>query len=148
MVVWKTEKQTQTVFTGHDYAIDRVRVVNTETFLTASQDGGVFLWNTRKKKPIFKHQSAHHGSWISSLGVLQNTDLFATGAGDHKLNIYQLANDLKSFNVLQNLPTEGITTDIKLRDGLLLAVCSDEHRLGRWLTDRCRNHIKIFSYKM
>lgn len=148
VIVWKTEKQTQTVFAGHDYAIDRVRVVNTETFLTASQDGGVFLWSTRKKKPIFKHQGAHSGSWISSLAVLPNTDLFASGAGDHHINIYQLAEDLKSFSVIQRLPTDGITTDIKLRDNMLLAVCSDEHRLGRWVTDKCRNHIKIFPYQL
>lgn len=148
VIVWKTEKQTQTVFNGHDYAIDRVRVVNTEMFLTGSQDGGVFLWSNRKKKPIFKYPGAHNGTWVSSLTVLPNTDLFVSGACDHQLNIYQLASDLKSFSLLQRLPTEGITTDLKLCEGLLLAVCSDEHRLGRWLTDRCRNHIKIFPYQL
>jgi ribosomal RNA-processing protein 9 len=125
VIVWKTEKQTQTVFSGHDYAIDRVRVVNTENFLTASQDGGVFLWTSRKKKPIFKVQHAHTGSWISALAVLSNTDLFATGAGDHQLNIYQIAEDIKSFKVIARLPTEGIVTDLKLHGNTLFTVSSD-----------------------
>jgi ribosomal RNA-processing protein 9 len=85
----------------------------------------VFLWTSRKKKPIFKLQNAHKGNWIGALAVLPNSDLFATGACDHKLNIYQLTEDIKSFKVIAQLPTEGIVTDLKLHGNTLFAVLSD-----------------------
>jgi ribosomal RNA-processing protein 9 len=59
IVLWKTEKQTQMIFEGHDYAIDRVRAVNEEKFITASQDGSVNLWSQKRKKPIYKYSKAH-----------------------------------------------------------------------------------------
>lgn len=28
VIIWKTEKETQAVYNGHDYAIDKVRMIN------------------------------------------------------------------------------------------------------------------------
>lgn len=104
VLVWKTEKQTQTIFSGHDYAIDRVRTINSEYFLTGSQDGGIFLWTTKKKKPIYKMHDCHKGRWICSLSVLPNTDMFVSGSYDGLINIYQVGSDLKAFRRVGQLP--------------------------------------------
>lgn len=148
VVVWKTEKQTQTIFNGHDYAIDRVRVINTEHFVTGSQDGSVQLWTAKKKKSIFKVPLAHGNNWVVSLGNIPNTDLFASGSYNGNINICQLASDLKSFKLVVELPCPGIITDIKFRDNLIFAAQSDEHRLGRWITTKCRNQITVYPFKI
>jgi len=41
----------------------------------------------------------------------------------------------------------GIVTDIKLSNKELIATECDEHRLGRWITCKTRNKIKIFKFK-
>lgn len=58
-IIWKTEKQTKIVFKGHQYAIDRVRSVNQERFVTGSMDGSINLWYIKRNKPIFKNSQAH-----------------------------------------------------------------------------------------
>lgn len=148
VVVWKTEKQTQTIYNGHDYAIDRVRVINSEHFVTASQDGSVQLWATKKKKAIAKVAQAHGNNWIVSLGAIVNTDVFATGSYNGNLNIYQIAPDLKSFKMMVELPCPGIITDIKFQNNFLFAAQSDEHRLGRWITTKCKNQITVIPFKI
>jgi WD40 repeat protein len=76
------------VFKGHDYAIDRVRTINLERFITASQDGSVNLWHTKKSKPVFKFPHAHQKGWISALDNLKQTNVFATGGIDHVVKIW------------------------------------------------------------
>jgi WD40 repeat protein len=76
------------VFKGHDYAIDRVRAINLERFVTACQDGSVYLWNTKKIKPVFKYPLAHQKGWISALDNLKQTNIFATAGIDHVIKIW------------------------------------------------------------
>lgn len=47
------------IFEGHDYAIDRIRAINDDKFITASQDGSVNIWSQKRKKPVYKHPKAH-----------------------------------------------------------------------------------------
>lgn len=39
---------------------------------------------------------------------------------------------------------KGIVTDLKMKDDYLAVAECDELRLGRWITDKCRNKIKLF----
>lgn len=77
------------IFEGHDYAIDRVKSVNLEKFITACQDGSVYLWSTKRKKPVHKFVKAHDG-WIGGLGVIPQSNYFATGAIDKKVKIWKI----------------------------------------------------------
>jgi WD40 repeat protein len=72
-------------------------VLNRDCFVTASQDSNVFLWNIKKKKPIFKCNEAHGKNWITSLGVFPSLDIFATGSLNNLINIYQVSPDMKRF---------------------------------------------------
>lgn len=132
------------VFKGHNYAIDRVRTINQERFITACQDGSVNLWNIRKTKPVFKCQDAHGKGWIAAMDNIKQSNIFATAGIDHSVKIWGIEEDNRGIELLQELPVKGIVTDMKLtREWLAVTEC-DELRLGRWVTDKCRNKIKIF----
>ncbi len=88
LISWKTEKETKIIFKGHDYAIDRVRSINLERFVTACQDGSVYLWHAKKSKPVFKLQRAHLKGWISALDTIKQSNIFATGGIDRVVKIW------------------------------------------------------------
>ena len=48
------------------------------------------------------------------------------------------------MNLLQELPIDGIATDLKLSKEWLAVTECDELRLGRWVTTKTRNKIKVF----
>ena len=147
IVLWKTEKQTQVIFEGHDFAIDRVRVVNDEKFISASQDGSINLWSQKRKKPLFKLSKAHENGWICALDNIKQSNIFATGAIDRMIKIWAIGENSKSIRQVKEIPVEGIITDLKINNRELVAAECDEHRLGRWVTCKCRNKIKVFKFK-
>ena len=102
------------MYKGHNYAIDRVRTINQERFITACQDGSVNLWNIRKTKPVFKCQLAHAKGWISALDNIKQSNIFATGGVDNTVKIWGVEGDNRGVNVLQEVPVDGIVTDLKL----------------------------------
>lgn len=75
------------IFEGHDYAIDRVRCINDEKFISACQDGSIYMWSQKKKKPIYKYQNAHD-SWIGALDTIKQSNIFASGSCDNIVNIW------------------------------------------------------------
>lgn len=147
VIAWKTQKETKIVYKGHDYAIDRVRTINLERFVTACQDGSINLWNTKKNKPVFKFPHAHPRGWISALDTLKQTNLLATAGIDHVVKLWAIEGDAKAVKLLHELPVDGIVTDLKLQEGLVAVTECDELRLGRWHTDKCRNKIKVLKVK-
>ena len=115
VVAWKTEKQTKIVFKGHDYAIDRVRAINVERFVTACQDGSINLWHARKSKPVFKHHHGHKKGWISALDEVRQSNIFATGGIDHVVKIWAIQGESTGVSLLHEVGVDGIVTDLKLR---------------------------------
>ena len=91
-----------------------MRTINQERFITACQDGSVNLWNIRKTKPVFKYQLAHSKGWISALDNIKQSNVFATGGIDSTVKIWAVDGDNKGMQVLQELPVNGIVTDLKL----------------------------------
>lgn len=75
---------------------------------------------------------------------IKQSNIFATAGIDHSVKIWGIEEDNRGIELLQELPVKGIVTDMKLtREWLAVTEC-DELRLGRWVTDKCRNKIKIF----
>ena len=114
MIAWKTEKETKVVYKGHNYAIDRVRTINQERFVTACQDGSIHLWNTKKTKAVFKAPQAHPSGWISALDNIKQSNILATAGIDHCLKIWAIENDHLGLKEMASLPLKGIATDLKL----------------------------------
>lgn len=52
---------------------------------------------------------------------------------------------MKKFDKINEVATEGIVNDIKINSNSMLVVESDEHRLGRWITKKSKNQIKLFN---
>jgi ribosomal RNA-processing protein 9 len=144
VIAWKTEKETKVVFKGHHYAIDRVRTINLERFITACQDGSIYLWSTKKTKPTFKLPNAHPKGWISAMDNIKQSNLLATAGIDRTVKVWAIEGDHSGLKLLKEIPVNGIVTDLKLTWDYLAVTECDELRLGRWVTDKCRNKVKIF----
>lgn len=84
------------IFEGHDYAIDRVRSINEEKFVSASQDGNLNLWSTKKKKPILKNPHSHD-SWIVSLDCIKQSNVLASGGCDGIVKIWAIGPEQRSL---------------------------------------------------
>ena len=124
VIAWKTEKETKIIFKGHNYAIDRVRTINQERFITACQDGSVYLWNTKKMKPVFKFAEAHSQGWISAMDNIKQSNVFATAGIDKSVKLWGIEGDNTGLKVLKELPVKGIVTDLKLsRECLAVTEC-------------------------
>jgi WD40 repeat protein len=122
-----------------------VRAINLERFITACQDGSVYLWHHKKTKPVFKFNDAHPLGWISALDNIKQTNVFATAGIDRVVKIWGIEGDHSGMKLLREVQVDGIVTDLQLRPDFLAVTECDELRLGRWITDKCRNKIKIFS---
>ena len=64
--------------------------MNDEKFVTASQDGSIYLWSLKRKKPLDKFRGAHD-SWIVSMDSLKQTNILATGGCDKRLKLWGIA---------------------------------------------------------
>lgn len=135
------------MFKGHDYAIDRVRTINQEKFVTACQDGSINLWFIKKTKPVFKLAGAHEKGWIGALDTIKQSNVFASGGIDGVIKLWGIEGDLKGLTCLKTIQMKGIVTDLKLTEDYLAATECDEHRLGRWVTGKCRNKVVVYQIR-
>jgi hypothetical protein len=63
------------------------------------------------------------------------------------VKVWGIEGEAKGVRLLQEVPVNGIVTDLKMKEGLIAVTECDELRLGRWHTDKCRNKIKVFNIK-
>ena len=85
--LWKTTEEVQLVFNHPQGAsVEAIDKVNAEFFTTVGDNGQICIWSGRKKTPICTKMQAHGtdpindmSRWISSLAVLNCSDLIATG---------------------------------------------------------------------
>ncbi len=103
VIAWKTERETKVVFKGHNYAIDRVRAINLERFITACQDGSIYLWSHKKTKPVFKFNDAHPGGWISALDNIKQSNIFATAGIDHVVKLWGIEGESSGLTLLREV---------------------------------------------
>ena len=115
-----------------DYAegsMDRIALIDEETFVTGSDNGSLSLWNTQKKKAVFTmplahgvdpplepHEASaeqdavlqHHATvlgpplprWITALVALPYSDLVLSGSWDGQVRAWRVATDKKSLEAL------------------------------------------------
>ncbi|THH16374.1 hypothetical protein EW146_g4261 [Bondarzewia mesenterica] len=168
----KVEKEEKKFVEG---SLECVTMVDESTFLTGGDSGSISLWTTQKKKPIFTQAIAHglnetHSEtegiiktprWITALGSLRYSDLFASGSWDGDIRLWKLDAKLRSFSLVGTVAVPGVINSLQFvsppkgyldaaswarptEDGhvvakkkpsvLLVAGVGQELRLGRWIT--------------
>jgi len=149
VIYWKTAEGSQLLFKGGDYSLDSIRSVNPRNFVTGSQDGSISLWAVNKSKPLHSIKHAHGDCWMTAVGTAFNTDFIASGSYNNALNFYKCSEKDREITKLFELPSTGIVNDIKIsaKADFVVTAEGDEHRLGRWITSKAKNRIKIYKIK-
>jgi ribosomal RNA-processing protein 9 len=136
--MWKIVEENQLVFRGggtgkrgrgdmddggqtaySEGSIDRVAMIDEETFVTGSDNGGISLWSVLRKKPIFTISLAHgtdppptieetfgpseegeherQGSskprWITALTTIPYSDMILSGSWDGTIRVWKVSED-------------------------------------------------------
>ena len=155
--LWKVVEQTQLVFRGGgsserrrqrnkdgevagpksygEGSIDRVALIDEETFVTGSDNGSISLWTLHKKKPIFTIPLAHgldsplkpeeasaeaepdarvperQPRWITALATIPYSDVVLSGSWDGQVRIWRVSEDKKRLEPM------GIVGKVQGKDG-------------------------------
>lgn len=113
---------TRTYFEG---SIDRVALVDEETFITGSDNGSLCLWTLHKKKPMFTVPVAHgldppsapeqasaeqnpsdevvaepQPRWITALTTVPYSDLVLSGSWDGCVRVWKVSTDKKRIEAV------------------------------------------------
>ncbi|GAB7353268.1 hypothetical protein MBLNU459_g3775t1 [Dothideomycetes sp. NU459] len=123
--------------------IDRVAMVDDETFITGSDNGSLSLWNIQKKKAVFVYPLAHgleapppaeqvsaeadpendvsvfkdpQPRWITALACLPFTNIIVSGSWDGQIRAWKISEDKRRLEALGPVSplTDGTS---RLRDG-------------------------------
>ncbi|MCJ1339033.1 pre-rRNA processing protein [Bachmanniomyces sp. S44760] len=107
-------------------SIDRVAMIDEETFITGSDNGSLSLWNQHKKKPVFVLPLAHgfepaqtheeafaeedaakmkipgrpQPRWITALATVPYSDLILSGSWDGAIRIWRISEDKRKIEGL------------------------------------------------
>ncbi|KAK4697987.1 ribosomal RNA-processing protein 9, partial [Lecanoromycetidae sp. Uapishka_2] len=144
--LWKVVEETQLVFRGggssekrrpknadgvsgpKPYAegsIDRIALIDSETFVTGSDNGSLALWSLSKKKPIFTVPMAHGldpalkpeevsaeavpdishvpertPRWITALAAVPYSDVVVSGSWDGEIRVWKVSGDKKRLEAM------------------------------------------------
>ena len=155
--LWKVVEQTQLVFRGGgssekrrtrnkdgevaatksygEGSIDRVALVDEESFVTGSNNGSISLWTLHKKKPIFTIPLAHgldppmqpeeasaeaqpdamvperQPRWITALATIPYSDVVLSGSWDGQVRVWRVSEDKKRLEPM------GIVGKLRSDDG-------------------------------
>lgn len=139
--LWKVVEETQLVFRGGgssekrrsrnkdgeiagpksygEGSIDRVALIDEESFITGSDNGSISLWTLHKKKPIFTVPLAHgldppmkpeeasaeaepdakvperQPRWITALATVPYSDVVLSGSWDGQVRVWRVSEDKK-----------------------------------------------------
>ncbi|CAO1596562.1 pre-rRNA processing protein [Xanthoria calcicola] len=121
-----TNGEMATVRTSYaEGSIDRVAMIDEETFVTGSDNGSISLWSLHKKKPVFTVPVAHgldpalrpeeasaeevpnskvpgapQPRWITALATVPYSDLILSGSWDGRLRAWKISEDKKRLEVV------------------------------------------------
>jgi len=161
--LWKVDVQSFLQYKSPDaYSVDNISALSNDNFVTSSYEGNLFLWQSKKKKPVFKLNNAHGYSKtfdfnersgcknegkeemvdvpypILSLGSVKNSDLVFSGSHNGLINFYQMSKDKKSLQMFKQLKTNTGCINVmkidKANDFMVVGYGKDS-RLGRWETE-------------
>ena len=164
--LWKVVEETQLVFRGggvsekrkcygqqkgnrdisrvySEGSIERVAMVDEETFVTGSDNGTISLWALHKKKPIFSVGLAHgldrpmkpeevsaeavpdekvperQPRWITALATMPYSDLVLSGSWDGEVRAWKVSKDKKRLDAIGVVGKDGNengSTDMAIGD--------------------------------
>lgn len=134
-------------------SIDRVTLIDEETFVTGSDNGGLSLWTLHKKKPVFTVPLAHgfdppllpeqtsaekfsepavagvpQPRWITALAAVPYSDLILSGSWDGWVRVWRVSADKKRIEKVGVLgaKTEGPEPVIGESTGALTETREDD----------------------
>ncbi|KAI6881060.1 WD40 repeat-like protein [Hortaea werneckii] len=111
----------------HEGSMDRITSIDDDTFLTASDNGSLALWNIHKKKPVFVYPLAHglepalplellsaeanpaeqgipegepQPRWITALKAVPFSDLVVSGSWDGVVRVWKVSGDKRRIEAL------------------------------------------------
>ncbi|CAG8981002.1 hypothetical protein HYALB_00013322 [Hymenoscyphus albidus] len=157
--LWKVVEETQLVFRGGgaekksrhsstprvlEGSMDRVAMIDEETFVTGGDNGCISLWTIHKKKPIHTLPHAHgldpalapseasaethpgqdivpipQPRWITALATVPYSDVILSGSWDGNLRAWKLSDDKQKLEPLGAVGSEVITnTSLNLEASL------------------------------
>lgn len=108
-------------------SLDCIAMIDESTFLSGGDSGSICLWTTQRKKPIFTQAVAHGFSetvsgtegvirtprWITALGTLRYSDLFASGSWDGHIRLWKVDPKIKSFSAAGSFPVPGVINSLQ-----------------------------------
>lgn len=149
-VLWRLERETQALFAPQTASLDCVAALNSQHFATGSEEGELCLWNTARRKPIFRLPNAHPPGWLSALAANQTLGLVAAGGRAGPVSVYRVHFDKSGAKLTRALqiPAQGVITSLKFSNdgGTLAGVEAQEDRVGRWnFFPEARSRIRLFS---
>lgn len=159
--LWNIDKETHHLFNKHTYSVDAVTMVDSERFLSGSQDENIHLWSNASKKPLTSTSSG--AGWITALRAVRSGNVCFSSALDSQLRCWRfsrgeagLAGDgpkaegaaapgkekaaLKLAEVVKPLPVPGVVNGIAVGKKVLVCAVGKEHRLGRWDYSRAQKN--------
>lgn len=167
--LWKVVEETQLVFRGggggggekksrnlnnglstkpqtySEGCIDRVALVDEDTFITGSDNGSLSLWSLHKKKPVFTVPLAHglqppltpeeafsdevptqkvpgepQPRWITALATVPYSDLILSGSWDGWVRVWKVSEDKRRLEAVGRVGriSRG-STDVHMSNGTL-----------------------------
>jgi ribosomal RNA-processing protein 9 len=114
-------------------SIDRVALIDEETFVTGSDNGALSLWTMHKKKPVFIVRAAHgldpplkpeevfaeakpdqkvpgepQPRWITALATIPYSDLILSGSWDGEVRVWRVSEDKRKIEALGTVGEAGV----------------------------------------
>ncbi|TBU38033.1 WD40-repeat-containing domain protein [Dichomitus squalens] len=110
-------------------SMECVALIDETTFVSGGDSGSISLWSTQRKKPVFTRALAHgmdlsqveaediktirKPRWITALGSLRYSDLFASGSWNGEIRLWKLDAKLKSFSLVGSLLALGVVNSLQ-----------------------------------
>ncbi|EPS93223.1 hypothetical protein FOMPIDRAFT_1136627 [Fomitopsis schrenkii] len=109
-------------------SIECVAMIDENTFVSGGDSGSIALWTTQKKKPVFTQALAHgldeahvetegmptirKPRWVTAIGALPYSDLFASGSWDGSIRLWKLDAKLRSFALVGTVAAAGVVNSL------------------------------------
>ena len=152
--LWKVVEESHMVYRGHKASADAVQLLTEDSFVSGGQEGALYLWKESQKKPIASVVAAHgyevggvNANWISGLGSVKMSDLFASGSCDGSVRLWNARAESRQLNQIAAINLDGFVNSIAMSPRLLVAGTGREHRWGRWWSIK-GNKNKVVVFKL
>lgn len=148
--LWKTDKDTHLMFSKHTYPVDAVAAVDSERFISGSQDGNIYLWSHASKKPLAS-ALLKEGGWISALAAVRRGNMAFTGSVDGVLRCWRFGRGGKNEDGTEkkgvrleqqaaSAEAPGCINAIAVGKKVVACAVGKELKNGRWFHEKSRRN--------